>query len=104
MGIEEEIVPKQRYNECKTWQEKVILISLYYNLKSINNIDWFIKDTASYFDISSGLVSESLRLATEIDNPAPGYDLMLIKTREEALTLIGRRNYTKNRHSTEKNK
>lgn len=51
---------------------------------NLNCGNWTVKDTASYFDVSNGLVSENLKLHRSIDE-----DIRLTKyTREYALRLI----------------
>lgn len=75
---------KDRYNQCKTWHEKVLVMGLYHLAQQNRCNGWTVKDTALYFDVSNGLVSENLKLHKSIDN-----DIRLTKyTREYALRLI----------------
>ena len=75
---------KDRYNQCESWHEKVLVMGLYHLAQQNRYNEWTIRDTADYFDVSTGLVSENLRLYKEIDN-----NIKLIKlTREQALRSI----------------
>lgn len=75
----------ERYQECKAWHEKVLVMGLYHLAqRRRNSNDWTILDTAHYFNVSTGLVSENLRLHRAIDN-----NIKLTKfTREQALRVI----------------
>lgn len=74
-----------RYNQCKNWYEKVLVMGLYHTAQcKRNNDNWTVKDTAEYFDVSTGLVSENLKLHKNIDE-----NIKLTKfTREQALRMI----------------
>lgn len=60
-------------------------MGLYHKAQLIRNCDdWTISDTAHYFGVSTGLVSENLKLHRAMDN-----DITLIMvTREQALRMI----------------
>jgi hypothetical protein len=85
---------KEKYNSGITWQEKAVLISLYHTAMCVKYPTWVIKDTASHFEISIGLVSENIRLAKAIDGP-DGPKILKCKTREEGLKFIDRRRYVR---------
>lgn len=89
---------QEKYAECKTWQEKSTLISLYHTLMLVKYSDWIIHDTALHFRVSVGLVSENIRLAKEIDNN--NKKIIDAKTREEALKLLDKRRYISDRIPT----
>lgn len=76
---------KDRYNQCKTWHEKVLVMGLYHlTQKQRWGSYWNMTETAEYFEVSKGLVSENLKLYKFIDE-----DIRLIKhTREQALKSI----------------
>jgi hypothetical protein len=59
---------REHYQKAKTWQRKCIVISYYHNamvLKSKSK--WKVRNTAHYFGISMGKVSEDLNLFRNID-------------------------------------
>lgn len=94
---EDRVTFKDKYNQCKTWQEKAICIALYHTIMLTNYPTWTITDTASHFKVSIGLISENIRLAREIDK---GNKLVInAKYREDALKLIERRRYVRERNS-----
>lgn len=73
---------KQAFDEAKTWQRRVVLISFYHNAKRIKNKKWKLIDSASYFGVSIGQISESLSLASKYD------DVKDCKSKNEALRRI----------------
>lgn len=86
---------KDKYNECKTWQDKAICIALYHSIMSSRYPTWNLNDTALHFGVSIGLVSENIRLAKAIDDG--NIRILKSKTREEGLKLIERRHYVRDR-------
>jgi len=93
---DENITFKQKYNSRgMTWQEKAVLISLYHTTMCLKYPTWHMGDTAEHFEVSRGLVSENIRLAKEIDNG--NKKVTLCPHREDALKLIDRRYYTRDR-------
>lgn len=58
---------QQKYDICKTWQEKVIVMRLYHSVMSHRQKDWSIKKFAESTGYSSALISENLRLAEALD-------------------------------------
>ena len=77
---------KEKYESCKTWQEKVLVVSIYHTARRYNDDSWTIAKTAEKFGVSVGLICENLRLAEAL-NKYP--KLMKIETRAEALHKIG---------------
>lgn len=76
----------ERYNESETWHEKCLIMSLYHSSMRISFAsNWTITDTAEYFSVSRGLVSENIKLSNAIDE-----DIGITKclTRQAALDLI----------------
>lgn len=73
---------KQKYDSCKTWQEKCLIINLYHCLMVLEHDDWQMRQTAKYFNISLGLVSEDIKLAIHIEL------VKSCKYRKDALELV----------------
>lgn len=57
---------KQKYQNSKTWQHKVLVINIYH-LYMRTKKEWSVRKTAHYFGISVGNVSESLKLYQHFD-------------------------------------
>lgn len=53
----------ERYNKETTWQSKAIVMEIYHLSQCELNTQWTIYNTAHYFKVSVGLVSENLKLA-----------------------------------------
>jgi len=73
---------KQKYEDARTWEQKVIVMDLYHKIKFFRYKKWSLRKTATYFGVSIGLVSENLWLAK---------NLMLMRAcnnRKEALILL----------------
>lgn len=87
---------KKQYNESDSWQQKVIILSLFHSSMIIRDKNWNMKQTAAHFSISIGLVSENIRLAKEL-NGTKCDELMKSATREDGLKLVERRKYTRDR-------
>ncbi len=75
-----------RYNNSTTWHEKCTIMALYH-LTMRNNMHncWTMKDTAEYFSVSLGLVSENIKLSNAIDEDN---SLTKLLTRQKALDKI----------------
>jgi hypothetical protein len=58
--------PKELYEKAITWQEKVKVIDFYHKMEVYRN-DWNMRKTAKYFDVSLGLVCESIKLAANLE-------------------------------------
>jgi len=68
----------------RRWHKRALTIYLYHNLMLLKKKHWTIRDTAKKLEMSIGMISESIRLATAmIDNP----ELEKMK-RKDALKLI----------------
>jgi hypothetical protein len=74
--------PLHLYVKSKSWKRKIILISLYHNFNCMNEKNWRLSDTASYFHVSLGLVSENIKLFKNWDK------VKNCANRKEALELI----------------
>lgn len=59
---------KDRYEDAKTWQDRALIIQFYHLYMTNREDKWSIRETAGYFKISTGLVSEDLKLAKNVDN------------------------------------
>ena len=57
---------KEKYDQSKTWQEKVSIMEAFHLVGTVKHEEWTISHTAVYFDVSLGLVSENLRLAAAL--------------------------------------
>ena len=79
---------REKFHRSSLWHEKVTVIELYH-LKMLSQGKWNISDTANYFDVSLGLISENLKLAQAIHND---HTILNCKSRQEALRhLNGKR-------------
>lgn len=58
---------QEKYDLCKTWQERVIVMRLFHTVMLHRQKDWSIKRFASLTGYSSALISENLRLAEALD-------------------------------------
>lgn len=60
----------EKYQQCTTWHEKVTVMELYHLYGVLSVKKWTVGHTASYFEVSKGLVSENLKLASALhSNP-----------------------------------
>ena len=76
---------REKYSIEKTWQGKITIVELYHLASQSKDKKWTIEDTAHYFRVSSGLVSENLKIARMIhSNPL----ILNCKSRQEALTKL----------------
>jgi hypothetical protein len=57
---------KEKYHKEKEWLNKVVVMEVYHLHKLCSNKKWKISDTAKYFGVSKGLVSENLNLAENL--------------------------------------
>lgn len=77
------MTPNELYKETKEWQRKVALVSYLHNKMFFHSKKrWTIKDTAKYYSISVGAVSENLKLFKSMEM------VKECKTRKEALELL----------------
>jgi hypothetical protein len=51
------------YRKAKEWQKKVKIIAVYHTIRCVKKKSWRVRDTAEYFKLSIGNVSENLYLA-----------------------------------------
>ena len=58
---------KEKYQTSKSWQQKVQIVNLYYQFKSGHGRKWSMRNTATYFGISLGLVSEYVKLGLNME-------------------------------------
>lgn len=76
----------EKYRLAKTWHEKAMIVELYHLTgKQRHPGNWTLNETAGYFGISTGLVSESLKLALGIHR---NIKLMDIPLRKDALKKL----------------
>lgn len=76
---------KDKYSQCETWQDRVIVMELFHLAACHQSRDWTLTDTAAHFEVSIGLVSENLKLAKEFHENAK---LIKCESRQEALRKI----------------
>jgi hypothetical protein len=70
------------YQEATDWKRRVNLISFYHYIMLSRNKNWKLTDSAHYFGLSMGLISESLNLSEH-------WELVKeCKSRNEALKRI----------------
>lgn len=76
----------ERYNQAKFWHEKVLIMNLFHlAMCQRKDVIWNIAKTAQVFNVSVGLVSENLKLASAIDKDK---SIMTIDTRTNALKRV----------------
>jgi hypothetical protein len=75
-----------KYNEANEWHDKCLIMTLYHQTMRLQMANcWSMKDTAEYFGVSIGLVSENIKLSNAIDEDVR---LTKCKTRQQALNMI----------------
>lgn len=75
-----------RYNNSTTWHEKCLIMALYHLSKRTEFAsNWTITNTAEYFNVSRGLVSENIKLSNAIDGDIT---ITKCKTRQSALDRV----------------
>ena len=82
---------RERYFKSETWHEKALVMEIYHlAMRQRTNHIQTVSDTAKYFGVSIGLVSENLRLAEAIHkNP----NLIQSNNRQEALKNLNGHGY-----------
>lgn len=73
---------RESYINAKTWQKRVALIATFHGARLMRNPDWKLTDSAKYFGLSLGLISESLNLSKHWDQ------IESCQSRSEALRKI----------------
>lgn len=73
---------KDKYKQCKTWQCKVLTVGIYHAFTVALRRGASVRNTAAYFGVSIGTVSESLLLFKYVKH------MKKIKTRKEALEIV----------------
>lgn len=77
---------RDKYKKEKTWHRKVMVMEIFHlAMKASEKKHWTITDTARYFKVSTGLVSENLKLARAIYND---FTLISCDSRQDALEII----------------
>jgi hypothetical protein len=80
---------RKEYDETKEWHRKVCLIHLYHSHQLLHDKRWTLINTAVYFGVSIGLVSENIKLAKAIDTRP---ELMKCDSRQKALNVLEKKN------------
>ena len=79
---------KERYEQSKTWYEKVLVMNIYHTAMVARVSSWTITMTAQEFECSIGLVSENLRLADAIHS---NDSILKCESRQDALKRLNGR-------------
>jgi hypothetical protein len=58
---------REAYKNSSDWKRRINLISLYHYTRVHKSKDWKLTDSANYFGVSIGLISESLNLCKNWD-------------------------------------
>lgn len=61
---------RDKYSQCEAWFEKVSVMSIFHLTMCNRDKTWTVRDTAQYFGVSAGLVSENLKLAKHMSTNA----------------------------------
>lgn len=73
---------KSIFDGTDNWWARVILVRNFHFNRNFDNKDWGLRQTANYFDVSTGWISETLKLSRN-------RELVIdCKTRKEALIKI----------------
>lgn len=75
----------ERYQSESTWQGKVLVMEIYHLAMIQRSKNWTLRDTATQFSCSIGLVSENLKLAGAIHT---NEKLITYESRQEALRKL----------------
>jgi len=73
---------RESYSSEKSWKRRVALIATFHGARLMRNPNWKLTDSAKYFGLSLGLISESLNLSKHWDQ------IDSCKSRSEALRKI----------------
>ena len=76
---------QEKYNQETTWHGKATIMEIYHLAMLVRDKNWTLTQTATEFSVSIGLVSENLRLASEIHNNPK---ILTCKSRQEALNKL----------------
>jgi hypothetical protein len=76
---------RDKYRKETKWNHKVLIMEIFHLARSTNSGKWTILDTAKYFGVSMGLVSENLKLARAIHKDQ---SVLEAKDRQTALEII----------------
>lgn len=72
----------EAFHSARTWQRKVVLVSLFHNARLMKNKHWTLTNSAKYFNVSIGLISENLKLSELFE------EVKHCKSRNEALKRL----------------
>jgi hypothetical protein len=73
---------RESYILAKDWKRRVALIATFHGARLTRNPNWKLTDSAKYFGLSLGLISESLNLSKHWDK------IENCQSRSEALRRI----------------
>lgn len=73
---------RESYSSEKSWKRRVALIATFHGARLAKSKDWKLTDSAKYFGLSLGLISESLNLSKHWD------EIDSCQSRSEALRKI----------------
>jgi len=73
---------REKYSQCSTWQGIVRVMYLYHCVMKSKYKDHKLEHTAKYFKTSTGLASENLRLARNMNR------IKRVSSRKKALKIL----------------
>lgn len=76
---------QEKYEKAKIWYEKVLVMEIYHLAMTHRQANWTLTRTAKFFEVSTGLVSENLRLAQAIHT---NEKLITCESRQDALRRL----------------
>lgn len=76
---------REKYRVSDSWQAKILVMSLYHTIQLARRKRWTERDTAEYFGVSIGLVSENLKIANHMDRED---SIRNAQSRQDALRKI----------------
>lgn len=76
---------REEYDKERRWREKTLIMQTFHLMMTVKHGNWRIVDTATYFKVSKGLVSENLNLARWVKLYA---EVNECKSRDEAIKIL----------------
>lgn len=58
---------REKYKSTTDWKQKILVMEMFHLLMLSKHKNWHLENTAKYFGVSIGLVSENLSLAHVMD-------------------------------------
>ena len=73
---------REKFNTCKSWKCKVQVLNLFHQYMCLRHKRWGMRQTAKYFNVSLGLVSENIELGNNWDR------IKYIESRAKAIKYL----------------